>query len=621
MPEGRNSGAVEEHHCVVGVPTGAKVAVAIFVLATIGWPTLAEESFTAVRDAISHSAGLFYGFVASLALILCLIMPLGPWGALRLGSDHEKPEFSRAAWTAMLFAAGMGIGLVFWSIAEPLTHYADNPLLAYWGDNPSDRVRARVAMEITFFHWGLMPWALYALAGVIFAYFSFRRSAPLTVRSAMRPLFGNAVGRWPGKVADVFVIVATVFGLATSLGLGAAQINAGLDRLFGWDVTIEHKVLLVAAISAAAVLSVSSGLERGIRFLSLANVWLAILVLSAVLIAAPLEPIWRNLTMRIADYLVNLPWLTFQTARDDTNWAAAWTTFYWGWWISWTPFVGLFIARISRGRTIREFVLGALLVPTGITFVWLSIMGGAAIAAGRADPGIIEIARETPALSLYAMIDLLLSGRIATVVAALATLLVAIFFVTSADSGALVVTAMQSGDHESPPILERVQWGVGIGAVAAALLVAGGLGALQAVAVAAALPFAVILVLLTFGFVLALYSDTAQAKANLRDKSEVGSEAPVLALPAWGDQVTADHTDHAKAKTASAWYKSPTWKAIRRHRLTQEPNCRLCGEEGRTVAAKHVAHIEPHGDDWALFARYDNTQSLCARHRKRQTRH
>jgi choline/glycine/proline betaine transport protein len=498
---------------VSGVAVSAKLIVTVFVLLTIGWPTLADESFAAVRDAISGSAGWLYGFVVSMALVVCLVLALGHWGSVRLGTDDEKPEFSWLSWTAMLFAAGMGIGLVFWSIAEPLTHYADNPLIALWTDHPTDLVRARVAMEITFFHWGLMPWALYALAGLIFAYCSFRKSEPLTIRAAMRPLLGDAVERWPGKLTDVFAIVATVFGLATSLGFGAEQINAGLARLFGWFVTTEHKLLLVAAIAGAAVLSVSSGLNRGIRLLSLANIWLAGLILVVVLVSAPILPIARNFSIRLVDYLVNLPWLTLETSRDASGWSSTWTTFYWGWWISWTPFVGLFIARISRGRTVREFILGVLLVPTGITFLWLSIMGGAAISAARAGPAIIDVAQNTPALSLYAMIDFLQSGPFATGIAAAATLLVAIFFVTSADSGALVVTTMQAGGHPEPPVLERVQWGVGIGAVAAALLVAGGLGALQAVAMAAALPFALVLIALTVGFIAALHKD---ATAGLR---------------------------------------------------------------------------------------------------------
>lgn len=508
MEGSRGTGAAPvAAHSAIGVPAAAKLVVAVFVVLTVGWPALADESFASVRDAISGSAGWFYGFVVSVALILCIVLTLGPWGSVRLGADTEKPEFGWLSWTAMLFAAGMGIGLVFWSIAEPIAHYAGNPLLADWGVNPSDRVRARVAMEITFFHWGLMPWALYALAGLIFAYFSFRKDEPLTIRSAMRPLIGDAVQRWPGKLVDVVAIVATVFGLATSLGFGAEQINAGLARVFGWSVSIEHKLLLVAVIAGAAVLSVSSGLERGIRWLSLTNVWLAALILLVVILSAPIEPIWRNFSLRLGDYLLNLPWLTYVTARDDTGWSASWTTFYWGWWISWTPFVGLFIARISRGRTVREFILGVLLVPTAITFVWLSIMGGAAISAARAGPGIVEIAQTTPALSLYAMIDFLQSGPYATAIAAAATLLVAIFFVTSADSGALVISSMQCGGHTEPPVLERIQWGVGMGAVAAALLVAGGLGALQAVAIAAALPFAAVLLALTVGFMLALHRD------------------------------------------------------------------------------------------------------------------
>jgi choline/glycine/proline betaine transport protein len=322
-------------HCTIGVPTSAKLLVALFVVLTVGWPVLADQSFAAVRDVISESAGWFYGAVVSAALVMCVILALGHWGSVRLGGDDEKPEFSWLSWTAMLFAAGMGIGLV---------------------------------LEITFFHWGLMPWALYAFAGLIFAYFSFRKGEPLTLRSAMRPLIGDAVGRWPGKLADVVAIVATVFGLATSLGFGAEQINSGLNRLFAWHVSTDHKLLLVAVISGAAVLSVSSGLERGIRLLSLANIWLAALILAVVLVSAPIEPIWRNFSIRLGDYFANLPWLTYETAQYNTGWSASWTTFYWGWWISWTPFVGLFIARISRGRTVREFILGVLIVPTAITF-------------------------------------------------------------------------------------------------------------------------------------------------------------------------------------------------------------------------------------------------------------
>jgi choline/glycine/proline betaine transport protein len=279
-------------------------------------------------------------------------------------------------------------------------------------------------------------------------------------------------------------------------------------------VSTWHKLLLVAVIAGAAIASVTSGLERGIKLLSHANMALAAFVLIAVLLSAPLEPILRNLSIRVADYVRNLAWLTYETSTDESVWASSWTTFYWGWWISWTPFVGLFIARISRGRTVREFILGVLLVPTGITVVWLSVMGGAAFSAARAAPQIIEVARATPALSVYSVIDFLQSGGFATTTAAAATLLVAVFFVTSADSGTLVVTTIQAGGDTNPPIRERVQWGVGIGAVAAALLVAGGLGALQAVAIAAALPFALLLIALSVGLVIALRDDVRRSRAR-----------------------------------------------------------------------------------------------------------
>jgi SAM-dependent methyltransferase len=342
---------------------------------------------------------------------------------------------------------------------------------------------------------------------LIFAYFSFRKNEARTIRSALRPLIGGAVDRLPGKAIDVVAIVATVFGVATSLGFGAAQINAGLEQLFGFEISITHRLLIVAGITAVAVFSVASGLKRGIKILSLTNIWLAALILAVTLAFAPLEPILRNLTLRVGDYLWSLPSLTLATASDNSGWSAAWTTFYWGWWISWTPFVGLFIARISRGRTIREFVCGVLLIPTIVTFVWLSIMGGAAFSVARAEPDIIALAQQSPGLSLYTMIEAIQPGSIATAVAAIATILVALFFVTSADSGTLVVTTLQAGGDTDPPLAERVQWGIAIGAVAAALLLAGGLGALQAIAIAAALPFSVVLVAMIAGLFVALRKD------------------------------------------------------------------------------------------------------------------
>jgi choline/glycine/proline betaine transport protein len=490
-----------------GVSGGAKYTVALFVAFTIIFPTMANDWFGLFRDWISQTAGWFYSFVVTLCLAACIVLAFGKWGKVRLGGDMERPEFSWIAWSAMLFAAGMGIGLVFWSVAEPLTHYANNPFVAGWAENPSDIDHARIAMRITYFHWGLHAWGLYALAGLIFAYFSFRKNEALTIRSALRPLIGDAVERTPGKVIDVVAIVATVFGVATSLGFGAAQINAGLERLFGFEISVTHRLLIVAGITTIAVLSVASGLKRGIKFLSLTNIWLAALILAVTLAFAPLEPIARNLSIRIGDYLWHLPALTMATASDDTGWSAAWTTFYWGWWISWTPFVGLFIARISRGRTIREFIFGVLFIPTIVTFVWLSIMGGAAFSVARAEPGIIALAQESPGLALYEMIEFIQPGDLTTAVAAIATILVALFFVTSADSGTLVVTTLQAGGDTHPPLSERIQWGVAVGAVAAALLLAGGLGALQAIAIAAALPFSIVLVTMILGLFLALWRD------------------------------------------------------------------------------------------------------------------
>ncbi len=499
----RGAAILPQDH-IRGVSAGAKYTVGLFVAITILFPTLANDNFGLFRDSISATAGWFYSFVVTLCLVACLPLVFGKWGSVRLGGDMDRPEFSWLSWSAMLFAAGMGIGLVFWSVAEPLTHYAGNPFVEAWADNPSDRDHARMAMRITYFHWGLHAWGLYAITGLIFAYFSFRKNEALTIRSALRPIIGDAVEGTAGKTIDVVAIVATVFGVATSLGFGAAQINAGLEQLFGFEISVQHRLLIVAGITMVAVFSVASGLRRGVRLLSLANIWLAALILLVTLAFAPLEPIWRNASLRVWDYLVSLPAMTAATASDDSGWSASWTTFYWGWWISWTPFVGLFIARISRGRTIREFVIGVLLIPTVVTFVWLSIMGGAAFSVARIDASIVALSQESPGLSLYAMIDAIQPGSIATAVAAVATLLVALFFVTSADSGTLVVTTLQAGGDTHPPLAERVQWGIAVGAVAAALLLAGGLGALQAIAIAAALPFSIVLVAMIAGLFLSL---------------------------------------------------------------------------------------------------------------------
>ncbi|MCP5431811.1 MAG: BCCT family transporter [Alphaproteobacteria bacterium] len=480
----------------------AKALVLSFVLFGVLETDLASEAFEALREAIVATVGWLYVLVVAGALILVLFLMASRYGSLRLGKPDERPAFGLWSWFSMLFAAGMGIGLVFWAVAEPVMHFVSNPFVAAGGTPKA----AEVAIRLTFFHWGLHPWAVYALVGLCFAYFSFRRGLPLTVRSSLEPIFGARVWGPVGHAVDILAIFATTFGVATSLGLGAVQINAGLEHLFGWRVSVGHQLVIIAAITAVAVTSVVSGLERGIRILSEANLWMSIVFLAFVASFGPTEYLIETLVQGVGDYLQNIVGLSFWTdANANRGWQAAWTTFYWGWWLSWAPFVGLFIARISRGRTIREFLAGVLLAPTLVTFVWLAVLGGTALhlALGGDDSLVAEVNTDVT-LSLYATIETLDPGVLGKVVAGLATLLVATYFVTSSDSGTLVVNTILSVGELRPPVLHRVIWGVSEGAVAATLLVAGGLSALQSAAISAALPIAVILVLMAVGLLKSL---------------------------------------------------------------------------------------------------------------------
>ncbi|MCW5724785.1 MAG: BCCT family transporter [Maricaulaceae bacterium] len=486
-------------------PTVAIVSmtlVMVFLLFGVLRAETAASVFDAMRDGIIAGLSWFYVMLVALVLGFVIWLALSRHGRIRLGAEGEKPEFGLLSWFAMLFAAGMGIGLVFWSIAEPLTHFQGNPFVAEAGSPQA----AQTAMRLTFFHWGLHPWAIYAFVGACFAYFSFRRGLPLTVRSAFHPLLGERIYGPAGHAIDILAIFATTFGVATSLGLGAAQINAGLERLTGLPLSTQSQLAIIAVITLVVMGSVVSGVTRGIRLLSNFNLVLAAALVAFVLLAGPTLYVVELFVQSIGDYLQNVVWLSFWTgAHENTGWQGAWTTFYWGWWISWAPFVGMFIARISRGRTIREFVAGVLLAPTLVTFFWMSVMGGTALGLTLdGETAIAAAVERNVALSLYETIAVLDPGAIGTGFALLATVLVAVFFITSADSGTLVVNTLLSGGDTRPPRIHRLIWGAGIGAIAGALLPAGGLGALQAAAISAALPFALIMVLMAAGLVMSL---------------------------------------------------------------------------------------------------------------------
>jgi choline/glycine/proline betaine transport protein len=450
---------------------------------------------------LTNLGWLYMGSVAGF-FMLVIYLAFSRFAHLKLGADDSEPEYSYGSWFAMLFSAGMGIGLMFFGVSEPMTHFLEPPV----GEGGTIDA-ARNAMQVTFFHWGLHAWAIYIIIGLALAYFSFRHDLPLTLRSALYPVIGDKIyGKW-GNAVDIFAILGTMFGVATSLGLGVMQVNAGLNYLFGLPVSTLVQVALITAITCAATVSVVAGLDAGIRRLSELNLVLAFLLMMFVLVAGPTVMLLSSLIQNVGMYLSGLVDMTFRIyAYEPNDWIGNWTLFYWAWWISWSPFVGMFIARISRGRTIREFILGVLLVPSGFTFLWLTIFGnsGLWLEMHEAGAGLATAVQTNMPTAIFVLLDQLpLTG----ITSALATMLIVTFFVTSSDSGSLVIDIISSGGAENPPVWQRIFWAVSEGAVAATLLVAGGLAALQTAAISSALPLIIVMFLVCYGLMKALHAE------------------------------------------------------------------------------------------------------------------
>jgi len=411
----------------------------------------------------------------------------------------------------MLFSAGVGIGLLFFGVAEPVTHFAQPP-----SGQALTVGAAKNAMLFTYFHWGFQAWATYIIVGLSLAYFAFRQGLPLTIRSSLYPLIGEKIYGPIGSAVDVFAVLGTMFGVATSLGIGVTQVNAGLNYLFGVAISPEVQVLLIAAITVMATLSVITGLNGGIRRLSELNMVLAIFLLLFVLLSGPTAALLGAFVQNVGNYLGNFVPLTFNVyAYEPNEWIGDWTLFYWGWWISWSPFVGMFIARISRGRTIREFILGVLFVPAGFTFLWLSIFGNSALFLELSETGgeITSAVLSDMPTALYVFLEHL---PFAPVICLLATLLIVTFFVTSSDSGSLVIDIITSGGNENPPVWQRIFWAISEGVVASVLLLAGGLGALQTAAISSALPFSIVMIFICVGLYRALQVEGRSRAGQLR---------------------------------------------------------------------------------------------------------
>lgn len=467
------------------------VVATLFVVATVFFTEPAGRLFAFLQEAIATRFGWFYILAVTGFLVFVLWLLFSRFGAVRLGADDDEPEFSYPTWFSMLFSAGMGIGLLFYGVAEPVLHFASPRA----GTVPAGTVEAaKEALNTAYFHWGLHAWAVYAVVALGLAYFGYRMELPLTIRSMLYPLLGRRIDGAIGDAIDVLAVFGTLFGVATSLGLGVMQINSGLAYNRWLEVSTGNQLALIGAIIVLTTISVVTGLERGIRRLSEANVLLGVLLLAFVFLAGPTLFLLGTFVESVGHYLQTLLDASFRTTQfRGVEWQKAWTMFYWGWWISWAPFVGMFIARISRGRTIREFIAGVLLVPVLFSFFWFTVMGNTALhielfGAG----GMVKAVQSDVATALFVMLDKLPWSQVSTV---LATLMVVTFFVTSADSGALVIDTICSRGRTDAPVWQRIFWSLAIGMVAAVLLLVGGLQALQAAAITTGLPFAVVMVL------------------------------------------------------------------------------------------------------------------------------
>ncbi|SIS99620.1 BCCT family transporter [Paracoccus saliphilus] len=515
-----------------GMSIASKAMVAAFVVFTVLNVELAGKLYGSIRSWVESALNWYYISSVVVLFFICLFLMFSRFGSIRLGDDDSRPEFSNFSWFAMLFSASVSIGIMFFGVAEPL-FYFDNS--AGWGypNNPfADRLghtgltpeRAVDAVRVTNFHWGLHGWAIYTITGLCLGYFAFRKKLPLTFRSALYPILGDRIYGPAGHAVDLLAIFGTVFGIATSLGLGATQMAQGMNVLFGVDSGILTQVLLVLGVSVVATLSAVSGIGRGIKILSEWNIILTIALILFFLFAGPTQWLVGFFLNSLGAYVTHFVPMGFWTASEpgDAAWQGGWTIFYWGWWLSWAPFVGMFIARISKGRTIREFMFGAMLVPTAMAFIWISIFGGNALfiemnaVDGVGTAGLIEMVNNwNLGGTLFGTIDGLAGGGALTwVISALATLLLATWFITSSDSGTLVVTTILSMGNPHPPKRYRIIWGGAQALVAAVLLMAGGLGALQTASIAAALPTSILVVLMAVGVLKSLMEDPSAEIAH-----------------------------------------------------------------------------------------------------------
>jgi len=493
------------------------LAVMAFVFYALALPQQASEIFGALRPWLTSTFDWFFLSSADFFVLFCLFLIISPWGKVRLGGKDATADYSYIGWFAMLFAAGMGIGLMFFGVLEPVYHMAissplgtPSPFDADGNIIPANVERAKaMGLAATIYHWGLHPWAIYAVVALALGLFSYNKGLPLTIRSAFYPIFGERIWGWTGHVIDILAVFATLFGLATSLGFGAQQANAGLNHVFGVPIDITVQVILITIITGIALFSVLRGLDGGVKLLSEINMGIAALLLLFVLFAGPTLVIFSDFGKGLLAYTQEIIPLSNPIGRTDDSYRDGWTAFYWAWWISWSPFVGMFIARVSRGRTVREFITCVLIIPSLVCVLWMAVFGGVAIDQVLSDPATSAVKAQVidsynPPLSLFAMLEGLPLSSITSVIA---IVLVIVFFVTSSDSGSLVIDTITAGGKVDAPVPQRVFWATFEGAVAIVLLVGGGLSALQAMVISTGLPFTLVLLLMCWAIIKGLRAE------------------------------------------------------------------------------------------------------------------
>lgn len=478
----------------------------IFVFSTLAFPDISKVYLEEIKNWTLNYFDWFFVIATNIVLLFCIMILISPLGKIRLGGNDAKPEYGTVSWIAMLFSAGIGIGMVFYGSAEPMAYYTD------WGGTPLN-VEARtpeaerLALSATAFHWGLTPWAIYAVIGLSLAFFAFNKGLPLTIRSAFYPILGERIWGWPGHVVDILAVIATLFGLATSLGFGAQQAASGISFLFGVDATLISQLFLIALITLLAIISVVRGMDGGVKLLSNINMCLAALLLAFVFITGPSLAIFNGFGTTVISYVEYAIPLSNWVGRDDKVWYHSWTIFYWAWWISWSPFVGMFIARISKGRTIRQFLAVVLIVPVIVAVIWFTTFGVTAIEQVKTGVGVLPGGVTQAPLVLFQMLENMPFPLISS---SLAIILLIVFFVTSSDSGSLVIDSITAGGRTDAPVSQRIFWAILQGLVAAALLVGGGagaLGAMQAGTIASGLPFTLILLICCYSLFKGLMSE------------------------------------------------------------------------------------------------------------------